>query len=145
MSTPFFNYLPISKLNRLFQNITYQSSNLEYYYSKEATTYKKEIENSVNHLINLLEDWSLLSMIHQNKYKLQLPPILQKELQLYQHRQKIMEFVQPLMLTATALTIDQSQDKKHKSITCPHCQKQFWGKKFWKRYQQHKKDAHIHL
>ena len=131
-----------------------QSSNPDSYYleTPQAKILSREINTQFHHLFTLLEEWNLHTNIHCNSpsrsqkscYQANttphLPPSLQSHLADYNHRQRVLEIVKPYM-TIASLAL-QNNPEPRQSINCPYCGKYFKGPKFWKRFHQHRRDAH---
>ena len=159
----------MSKLDTLVEKLTLFFTRHQSPLSPEEETIHREIISGATNLLQNFEELELLQKVHSLKYAHQLPTSLQNSLADYQHRKRVLEIVQPMMMlvsmnmdysttssTNSTLSPNSRQEevcsplplssKSSKSrltnVTCPICQKQFWGKKFWKRYHQHRKDAH---
>ncbi len=101
----------------------------------------REISTSIQNLLTLLEEWNIHTQIHdQNTSYPQLSSAIQKHLADYNHRQRVLEVVKPVMTVASIALGNNPQLTK--GINCPHCHKYFSGRKFWKRFHQHRRDAH---
>ena len=158
----------MSKLETLVEKLTLFFTSHQSPLSPEEETIHREIISGATNLLQNFEELELLKKVHSFKYVNQLPTNLQNSLADYQHRKKVLEIVQPMMMlvsmnmdyststikkhsdtisdpTTSSLDFSISQKSKLTNVTCPICQKQFWGKKFWKRYHQHRRDAHPHI
>ena len=151
----------MSKLDTLVEKLTLFFTRHQSPLSPEEETIHREIISGATNLLQNFEELELLQKVHSLKYAHQLPTNLQNSLADYQHRKRVLEIVQPMMMlvsmnmdySTTSSNPNSGQEEvcsplplssksKLTNVTCPICQKQFWGKKFWKRYHQHRKDAH---
>lgn len=111
----------------------------------------QEITSNLNHLITLLEEWNLHLEIHQDtstqsSSRSSTPALsdsLQSRLADYNHQQQVLEIVKPYM-TIASIAINSNPQSTRQSINCPYCGKFFKGPKFWKRFHQHRRDAHCY-
>ena len=101
----------------------------------------REISTSIQNLLTLLEEWNIHTQIHDQKTSYpQLSSTIRGHLADYNHRQRVLEAVKPVM-TIASIALGENP-RLTQGINCPHCHKYFSGRKFWKRFHQHRRDAH---